>query len=112
MNEEPTLAKYLSALAVVVALAAVARFVRPDYVARLDATTLQYLLVAGVLLLLPRVKSLAYGDLKVEMEQTKRTAEAAAATAEGASQQAAEALIAAEGGVGGQRKSLEPEATR
>jgi hypothetical protein len=105
MNDESKVTRYLSVLAVLVAVAALARVVSPDYVARLDGTTLQYLLVAGALLLLPRVKSLAYGDLKLEMEQTKQAAEAATATAQGASQRATEALIAAEGGVGGSRST-------
>jgi hypothetical protein len=49
--------------------------------ARLDATTLTYLGVAAVLLLLREVKSLAFGDYKVEFERTRQLAAEAKITA-------------------------------
>jgi len=44
---------------------------------RLDDTTLVYFAVAGALLLLRNVKTLAFGDFKVEMERMKAIAEEA-----------------------------------
>ena len=49
---------------------------------RLDDTTLLYFAVAGALLLLRQVKSLAFGDLKVEFERVKAIAEEAQSAAQ------------------------------
>jgi len=56
------------ALAALAACGAVARIVNPAVLKdRLDQTTLLYLIVAGVLLLLRHVKTFSFGQLKVEM---------------------------------------------
>jgi hypothetical protein len=55
-----------------------------DILKRLDGTTLLYLGVAGALLLLREVKTLAFGDYKVEFERVRELAEEAKTTAENA----------------------------
>src|SRR5688572_14455324 len=55
-----------------------------DVLQRLDGTTLLYLGVAGALLLLREVKTLAFGDYKVEFERVREIAEQAKTTAENA----------------------------
>lgn len=47
------------------------------YFDKLDTTTLLYLGVAGALLMMRQVKTLAFGDFKVELEQIKKVAEEA-----------------------------------
>lgn len=49
---------------------------------KLDNTTLLYLGVAGALLMMRQVKSLAFGDFKVELEQVKKVAEEARSIAQ------------------------------
>jgi hypothetical protein len=55
------------ALAVLTAAAAVLRIAFREVAERVDATTLSYFGVAGALLLLRRVKTLAFGDYKLEL---------------------------------------------
>lgn len=56
---------------------------------RLDNTTLVYFAVAGALLLLRNVKSLAFGDFKVELERVRAIAE----QAQGAARVAEDAVL-------------------
>jgi hypothetical protein len=44
---------------------------------RFDATTLQYFLASGALLVLPRLKKLAYGDLEIDLGHVEAKADAA-----------------------------------
>ncbi|MBT0666024.1 hypothetical protein KI809_17060 [Geobacter pelophilus] len=53
-----------------------------DLFDRLDTTTLLYLAVAGALLMMRQVKSLAFGDFKVELDQVKKVAEEARSIAQ------------------------------
>jgi hypothetical protein len=60
----------LALLASLAALGAIIRMfgsVEPDVLKRLDTTTLLYLIVAGALLLLRQIKTLSFGDVKLEM---------------------------------------------
>lgn len=68
------------------AAAGVWRILAPSdsIVARLDSTTLTYFGVAGALLLLRDVRSLAFGDYKIEFERTRQLAADAKVTAENA----------------------------
>jgi hypothetical protein len=59
----------LTAFAILACAGAVWRVVNPAVVERVDDVTLRYLAVAGALLLLRDVKSLAFGDYKVEFER-------------------------------------------
>ena len=63
---------------------------------RLDSTTLLYLGVAGALLLLRDVKTLAFGDYKVEFERVRQIAQAAQTQAETAQVKAETAQVKAE----------------
>ncbi len=76
----------LSLFAIVALFAAVWRMFAVDdkTLARLDSTTLLYLGVAGALLLLRDVKSLAFGDYRVEFERVRQIAEEAQDKAENA----------------------------
>ena len=76
----------LPLFAVVALIAAVWRMFAPEAktLDRLDSTTLLYLGVAGALLLLRDVKTLAFGDYKVEFERVKQIAQAAQTQAENA----------------------------
>jgi hypothetical protein len=62
---------------------AILRMMAPgkDLLEKLDSTTLMYLGVAGALLLLRQVKSLAFGDFKVELERIEKVAKEAIAVA-------------------------------
>lgn len=59
----------LMVFAVLACVGAILRIVNADLSARIDETTLMYLGVAGALLLLRDVKSLAFGDYRVEFER-------------------------------------------
>jgi hypothetical protein len=89
-DEKPTsfetLVKWsLLVLAVIVAVAGVARMgAADDVLKRLDGTTLTYLGVAAALLLLRDVKTLAFGDYKLEFERTRKIAAEAKVAAESA----------------------------
>lgn len=87
----------LVVIAVAAALAGAWRAVATDttVVVRLDATTLTYFAVAAALLLLREVKSLAFGDLKLEFERTKKVAEEAKRAADDANTNAQEARTTA-----------------
>lgn len=76
----------LSLFAVIALSAAIWRMFAVDEktLARLDSITLLYLGVAGALLLLRDVKSLAFGDYKVEFERVRQIAEEAQDKAENA----------------------------
>lgn len=76
--------KFLPVLAGIVLLGAVARVVFPEAVARLDSTTLLYAVAAASLLLAREIKSLAFGDYKVEFERATRIAQEALDTAQDA----------------------------
>jgi len=66
----------LAALAAGGAIARVFDLIRPQFEDHLDQTTLLYLAVAGVLLLLRQMKSLSFGQLKVEMIERLRERQA------------------------------------
>ena len=69
----------LVGLAVLAACGAIARvfdLIKPQFQNHLDQTTLLYLAVAGVLLLLRQMKSLSFGQLKVEMIERLRERQA------------------------------------
>lgn len=94
------LARLVLFLLAAVALAGAAwRMLTPDREAlsRLDGTTLLYLGVAGALLLLKDVKSLAFGDYKVEFERVREIAREAKNAAENAQSTALGIGKAAEG---------------
>lgn len=76
----------LIVLAVAVGGAGIYRVFAPNEstLVRLDGTTLTYLGVAAALLLLRDVRSLAFGDYKVEFERTRQMAADAKSTAEDA----------------------------
>ena len=75
----------LVALALLTAGAGVLRVLAPNEVlVRLDSTTLTYFGIAAALLLLRDVRSLAFGDYKIEFERTRQLAADAKATAENA----------------------------
>ncbi len=75
----------LTLLAVITFIAAIWRmFASTETLVRLDSTTLLYLGVAGALLLLRDVKSLAFGDYKVEFDRVRKIAEKAENTAKNA----------------------------
>ena len=76
----------LIVLAVIAAGGAVWRMVSSDksVLDHMDNTTLLYLGIAGALLLLREVKSLAFGDYKVEFDRVKAVAAEAKNTAENA----------------------------
>ena len=71
-------------MAVAIGLAGVVRVAMPSVTPRLDYITLTYFAVAAVLIVLPDVKSLAFGDYKVEFERVEKVAEAAMVAAEDA----------------------------
>jgi hypothetical protein len=76
----------LMLFATVTCIGAVTRMlaVDQDILKRLDGTTLLYLGVAGALLLLRDVKTLAFGDYKVEFERVREIAKEAKNVAENA----------------------------
>ena len=76
--------KFLPVLAGVVLLGGVARVLFPDVMTRLDSTTLLYAVAAASLLLAREIKSLAFGDYKVEFERATRLAQEALDTAQDA----------------------------
>lgn len=86
-------------LAALSAFAAILRIVyrAPDDVKNLDETTLLYLGVAGALVLLRDVKTLAFGDYKLEFERVVKIANEAKNTADNA-----QALAVGTGGERGQ----------
>ena len=89
----------LPVFAVVALAAAVWRMLAPEAktLEGLDSTTLLYLGVAGALLLLRDVKTLAFGDYKVEFERVKEIAQTAQAKAENAQTKAENAQTVALG---------------
>ena len=88
--------RFLPFLAAVVLLGAVARVAFPEATARLDSTTLLYAVAAASLLLAREIKSLAFGDYKVEFERATRIAQEALDTAQDAQ---ATAIGSGKGGV-------------
>jgi len=85
-NTYDTVVRLLLVLLAIVALgAAIWRlFASAEMFNRLDSTLLLYLGVAGALLLLRDVKSLAFGDYKVEFERVRKIAKEAENKAENA----------------------------
>lgn len=73
-------------LSVAALLAGIWRVFAPseDHLKRLDGTTLLFFGVAGALLLLRDVKSLAFGDYKIEFDRVRKIAQEANAKAEDA----------------------------
>lgn len=72
----------LVGLAAVAAVGALVRlFGAESYAHRVDDTTLLYLAVGGALLMLQRVKSLSFGDYKVEFDALKKDTQEAKALA-------------------------------
>src|ERR1044071_3014585 len=71
----------LLTIAATAAIAGIWRVLSSVAVERLDTTTLTYFTVAAALLLLREVKTLTFGDYKVEFERTRQAAEEAKRTA-------------------------------
>jgi hypothetical protein len=84
------------------------RVFRPDLRDSLDDSTLKYLLVAAVVLVAPRIRTLSLGDLKVELAEAKAQARRADAKAEQAVQEASVALRALEATAPGGRGPAGP----
>ena len=100
----------LAILALLVCVGAVARMLDGDVAERIDETTLLYFGVAGALLLLRDVKSLAFGDYKVEFDrkivELENKVENAQAVAIGKGGQA-RSVEAVDAGVEGLQKTAE-----
>ena len=79
-----TLSRFMPIFAVLALLGAIVRVLRPDLTGGVDSTTLLYIAVGAALFLAPEVKSLAFGDYKVEFERTARLAQEALTTAQDA----------------------------
>ena len=100
MKTEPKpmdlLDKVSIALGIATAIAAILRIFGSDHMfERLDGTTLTYFAVAGALLLLRNVKSLSFGDYKLELKDIQETANEAleeAKTASSMARQSSEAI--------------------